>query len=253
MATAIQTRVNKPYRNSTLESIKDFLSSGPKEPLKAIRLTSDWFLAANPSSGIRAQLTNMTSAIKDCEGTLSLWDFWKSATNFTFSSLGLISGDKNQITNFRQYGLKGIWDSQKLLKFLNRTGTLSISSRILTPFSAVGGISFALFSAENAYEQVKEVVNFKSIPTKQILKNSEFRVFRAAQFIGMMAIGIIASLTALFGTVTPFIVMQLIGTATLISTIYSKVLENSLKKEKQLIERKEVIGRDPIINKSIKK
>lgn len=205
------------------------LKENDKNVLKAIRHSGEWMQTLSESFKDSLPIRSIIDLTKGGEDALSLNDCFQSVFKMVHSiTLSIKDGIKSTINDLARNALDLIWKFFKICKTLKHYEIVSFAPKFLIKLSAIGGISFAISSADKAFAASKELINIEK--STSIEKKDAYIVYnllKLAKNIGTVVIGTIVFAGALFGFVTSGLFSLVLGTVILISDISGSIIKES--------------------------
>jgi hypothetical protein len=229
MAADVSINNLRIKEKSSLSIAVEILKNDNKNILRTIRHSFEWIenIFANLKDSL--PIKNIIQFTKGGEDALSFNEFLQSSLKMC-SSVTLMVNDNftTAINAVSRSALDLIWNFFKVCKTLQNYKIVNFASRFYVNLMAIGGLSFAISSADKAIKTSKDLFDLEN--SKKVIEKKDIQIlnnlFKLAQNIGTCAIGVIVTANAMFGFIASSMSMLVIGTVVLISSISSSILQS---------------------------
>ena len=202
---------------------KKVLNDNHKDVLRTIRFTFEWAQTCFKDLGdlLPFSANHLVTLTKGGEDALSFSEYRQSVlkTGHTFSA-AFKEDITTTISNFGRNILDMGWNFFKVCKSLKSYQILALSSKFFVNLMAFGGLSFAATSFDKMVREAKTLFKLKHDQDTEIV----VRLYRIAKYVGTLAIGIMVSLKAIFGIISPGVLMLTVGTTILVSNFAASII-----------------------------
>lgn len=203
------------------------LKNNEKDILRTIRFSFEWLKTFFSSLGDFGPIKNIIELVKGGEEALSFSELGISSLKMMHGvAEAFNSGITNSISLVTRGALDLTWNFFKLCKTLQKYKILVFASRFIVSLTAIGGISFAISSADRIYGVSKELFILQNSST--LINNNAhilFNLYQLAKNIGTCAVGAIVAANVLLGFAPPGSLMLVLGTCILVSNISASVIK----------------------------
>lgn len=235
-----RARGSRPTEPSSpfLTGVK-IIKMNSKNILRSIRQSFEWIRIAFEGLKDSMPIGNLIRFTRLGEQSFAFGDFFQSILKIGHTVIACFKdGIINSISYIRETSLDLVWNTFKICKALKNNQIVNFNAKFINPLMGVGGIAFAINSAFRFNHEREAAVKTMSKPAtsdmaKKIKREAKIfcRVIRMAKNICTMAIGIIVSIAAILGFMTPTVISLILGTAILATEIIASIIQetNGLK------------------------
>ncbi|NGX27903.1 MAG: hypothetical protein K940chlam1_00075 [Candidatus Anoxychlamydiales bacterium] len=250
---ATQSVDNKPKSNR-FDGAVNVVKNGQKDFMRSMRFVCEWGRESYKSLKDVKPISNFVTGIKGAEDFLAFGEFFQSTCKVGSSVTNVLKhGVTKTYSSLKASSLEFIWNLFKVMKCLKSYGIYALKGAIFTPFMAVGGVSFAINSADKAFAEIKasnklqnsnlqEKTFLQKINPVNFFTSSEtaqkkekalrdatltYHFHKTVKNVGTLAVGAIVTLKALFAFSAPGIVMLTLGTVILVSNTAASIIKES--------------------------